>query len=353
MKRTILHIIFWTLYISQDTLLAYLWNSGRRIEFTTSQQLMMALKLCVALLPPKIIFTYALLYFFLDKLLNQDRQKGLTIAIFLSYTIVTVIVTRCIEIFFVYPVLYHNAVRSPSFASAFGFLFTFIDLGYVSGIAVAIKQFRLQLLSKEKEKLLIKEKLETELKYLRNQTNPHFLFNTLNNIYGLARKKSDNTAEVVMRLSKLLRFMIYETRSQFIKIGDEVKMLENFISLEEIRYTRKLTVNFKKNIDNENEMITPLLLLPFVENAFKHGVGENRFDSYINIDLQLTDGELLFYIENTKETNNKEEIIESVGLGNVKRQLELMYNQYELDVKNDAVVFKVTLNVNLRSYANL
>jgi LytS/YehU family sensor histidine kinase len=228
-----------------------------------------------------------------------------------------------------------------------------MDVGFAAGVATVIKQIRLQMAAREKEKNLIKEKLETELKFLRNQTNPHFLFNTLNNIYALARKKSDDTADVVMKLSKLLRFMLYESKKNLIPIGDELKMLDDYIELEKIRYNGKLTLSFLREVDNESEQIAPLLLIPFVENAFKHGVSESRFESFINLDLKLQNSVLLFHIENTKESTGQERVRENIGLSNVRRQLELMYKDYEMDVQNEVNLFKVSLKINLESYENL
>ena len=234
-----------------------------------------------------------------------------------------------------------------------GFLVALMDIGFASGAAVVIKQVRLQLRAKEKEKNLIREKLESELKFLRNQTHPHFLFNTLNNIYALARKKSDETPEAIMKLSKLLRFMLYETSKSSIKIGEEIKMLDDYIELERIRYDGRLTINFLREIDNENELFSPLLLLPFVENAFKHGASESRFESYIHIDMKLKNNILNFNIENTKENNETNELTENIGLKNVKRQLELMYKEYDMVVKNEMSLFKVCLTINLKSNAKV
>jgi len=319
--------------------------------YTVGQRILMGFELCFSLVPPKILFTYFIFYIIFKRVLKENRIILSAVLLTLLALAILLFIERAIATYISYPAIFNW--QETSYWNAFGFLFGIIDIGFIAGIAITIKLIRFQFMVRERENLLIREKLETELKYLKNQTSPHFLFNTLNNIYGLARKKSDDTAEVVMRLSKLLRYMIYETRSQCIKIGDEVRMLENLISLEEIRYTRGLTVNFKKQVDNENEPITPLLLLPFVENAFKHGVGENRFGSSINIDLSLSNGKLHFYIENSKEADKTDEIVDSIGLGNVKRQLELMYKEYSLDVHNESALFKVTLKVNLRSYANL
>ncbi len=316
------------------------------------ERMIMAFQLCAALLPPKILFIYLLLYVLLDRILKPGKRPFFVFALLIA-VILSLLTVRTIEVFFINPVIFHQHASTRPYFYAFGFLFSFIDLGYVSGFAVALHQIRLQFAAKEREKSLLKEKLETELKYLRNQTNPHFLFNTLNNIYGLARRKSDDTAEVVMKLSQLLRFMLYESSKSSVKISEEIKMLDDFINLEKIRYTQKLIVSFEKQIDNGSEPIAPLLLLPFVENAFKHGASENRFESFIRIALELDAGILHFTIENSKEDNNGNHVKDNIGLGNVRRQLELMYRQYDLQVLNELSVFKVILTVNLRSYANL
>jgi sensor histidine kinase YesM len=352
MNRTLWHICFWAAYLVQDTLLAFLWDGSRLHALPVAERMLMAFQLCAALLPPKILFTYLLLYVFLDRIL-KPAKRSLYVFIFIITVITTLFAVRAIEAFFIYPFIYHLASDTRPYFHAFSFLFSFIDLGYVSVFAVAIHQIRLQFADKEREKALIKEKLETELKYLRNQTNPHFLFNTLNNIYGLARRKSDDTAEVVMKLSQLLRFMLYESSKPLIKIGDEIKMLDDFINLEKIRYTQKLEVSFHKKVDNEAEQIAPLLLLPFVENAFKHGASENRFESFIHIALELEGGVLHFHIENSKEDNTDTNEKGNIGLTNVRRQLELMYKQYDLQVLNESSVFKVFLTVNLRSHAHI
>jgi LytS/YehU family sensor histidine kinase len=215
-----------------------------------------------------------------------------------------------------------------------------------------IKFIRDQLASKEKEKAQMKQRYESELKFLRNQTNPHFLMNTLNNIYALARKKSDNTAEVVMRLSEMLRFMLYESGGRFISLADEVRLVENYIEIEMIRYDNRLSLIFNKKIDNDSYRIAPLLLLPFAENAFKHGISETRFESFIYIDLIVEKGLLTFTVENSKDfcRDNGQK---NIGLMNVKRQLELLYRDYQLEVKDDTNIYTINLHINLNSHAEI
>jgi LytS/YehU family sensor histidine kinase len=224
-----------------------------------------------------------------------------------------------------------------------------LDIGYFAGIAAALKLFRMQNLNLRKEKSLVKDKLETELKFLKNQINPHFLFNTLNNIYALARKKSDKTPEVVVRLSKLLRFMLYESAKEAIPIEEELRILEDYVQLEKIRHAKKLDVVFEKEIDNYNQLIAPLILLPFIENAFKHGINETIEETSIVIKIKLTEGQLNFYVMNSHENEPGAPVNENIGLSNVRRQLELMYKDFTLKACNLESTFIVDLNINLNS----
>lgn len=352
-KRISLHIAFWLAYLTEDTTEIYLWDQSLHKGISPSHQLLFALLNSLSSLIPKLLFVYYVIYYNLPKLLNSKKERTKYVAQLLFALILTTILYRAIAVFFQSPVIYKGSVNFGPFFSGRWFLQMLIDIGAASGAAIMIKQVRLQLAGKEKEKDLIRDKLETELKFLRNQTNPHFLFNTLNNIYALARKKSDETADVVMKLSKLLRFMLYETKNEQIPISDEIKVLDDYIELEKIRYNDRLTISFIREIDNEHEQIAPLLLIPFVENAFKHGASESRFESFINLEMTLRDGMLEFNIENSKEQNGKKLNDENIGLTNVRRQLELLYKEHEVSILCEAAVFKVFLKINLRRYANL
>ncbi len=346
MKRIFLHIMFWAAYLSQDILLIYFLNTTR-FKLSPGNELILATENCLVILLPKLFFTYFMLYSSLDKIGKTDTQKKGIIYSIIALA-ASLLLYRGLVIYFVNPVI--NGLNDPlPFFYPLGFLVALMDIGFASGAAIVIKQVRLQLRVKEKEKNLVREKLESELKFLRNQTHPHFLFNTLNNIYALARKKSDETPDVVMKLSKLLRFMLYETSKPSIRIGDEIKMLDDYIELEKIRYDGRLTINFLREVDNESEQISPLLLMPFVENAFKHGASESRFASYIHLDMKLAHGILYFTVENSKEKDK--EVNENIGLKNVKRQLELMYKEYDMVIKNELTCYKVSLTLNLKNNA--
>ncbi|HJS54985.1 MAG TPA: histidine kinase [Chitinophagaceae bacterium] len=195
------------------------------------------------------------------------------------------------------------------------------------------------------------EKQEAELNYLKSQTNPHFLFNTLNNIYSLARDKSDLAPESILRLSKMLRFMLYETGGNYIAIEQELKIINDYIALEKLRYDESLRVNFNHDIEDMKQALPPLLLIPLVENAFKHGVSETRNQPFVDIHLSVNKRQLLFVVKNSSGAFAGEAYVkENIGLSNLRRQLELLYKEYNLSVQQQKSVFVATLKINLASH---
>jgi len=183
--------------------------------------------------------------------------------------------------------------------------------------------------AREQHKLvkLNEQKNAAELNALKNQLNPHFLFNTLNNIYSLALQKSDKTPEVVSGLADMLDYMIYKTDEKFVPIGNEVKLLEDYISLEKVRYGDRFSIDFETNITKPIK-IAPLVLLTFFENAFKHGVSEELEKAIIRGRLESTKTGLTFNLSNTIPTTSKmQKNGECLGLNNVRKQLDLLYGE--------------------------
>jgi hypothetical protein len=200
------------------------------------------------------------------------------------------------------------------------------------------------------QRLLIEKQL-AELNYLKSQTNPHFLFNTLNNIYSLARDKSDLAPESILRLSQILRFMLYEAGGPFIAIEQELKIVGDYIALEKLRYDESLRVIFSNDIEDVKQALPPLLLIPLVENAFKHGVSETRTDPFVDIYLSVNKRQLLFIVKNsTEDIQEKGRLKENIGLSNLRRQLELLYTDYNLSVQPSDSGFIATLKINLASH---
>ena len=343
-------MLFWLACSVQGTLLEYTWIQYVFAKHTQGYIILLAISFNMILLPSKMLFTY----YALDVAVTQPLKKPYKVSIIIIKLtiaiILAIILYRIGAVYFIDPMEYPRAHYT--FASVFDLGWDFVallDIGYVAGIAAALKLFRMQTLTLKHEKSLVKDKLEAELKFLKNQINPHFLFNTLNNIYALARKKSDKTPEVVVRLSKLLRFMLYESAKEAIPIEEEIRILEDYVQLEEIRHTKKLDILFEKEIDNYDQLIAPLILLPFIENAFKHGINETLAETSIEIKIKLVEGQLNFYVKNSHEHEPGAPVNENIGLSNVRRQLELMYNDFTLNACNLERTFIVDLNINLNS----
>lgn len=353
MKRILLHALFWFCYFLLFSYIGVLWDRTTFPHMPLSQLLKVSLTGSFIDLIPQIIFPYYMIYRAINNIVKKKFNIiynifEITVVLFLC-----MLTYRMIDNYIALPYIYKTPRLIHPLFEPMRVTVSILDIVFAFGLMLAIKSVRMQLAAKEREKNLIKEKLETELKFLKNQTNPHFLLNTLNNIYALARKKSDDTAEVVMRLSELLRFMLYESNGKLIKLTDEIKVLEDYLELETLRYNERLTVSFEKDIDSDAYQITPLLLLPFLENAFKHGISETRFESFINITIAAKEHVLKFEIQNSKDSCEQQQSIANIGLVNVKRQLELTYSDYTLNVRNNDSVFKVNLTVKLNSYAEI
>ena len=195
------------------------------------------------------------------------------------------------------------------------------------------------------------EKQSAELSYLKSQTNPHFLFNTLNNIYSLSRDKSDLAPESILRLSKILRYMLYEAGGAYIAVEQELKIIGDYISLESLRYDETLRINFNYNVEDMRQALPPLLLMPLVENAFKHGASETRSQPFVDIHLSIADRQLAFLVRNsTEEHSGNGQVKENIGLSNLRRQLELLYTDYEVAVEQQQSEFLASLKINLASH---
>jgi len=199
----------------------------------------------------------------------------------------------------------------------------------------------------EKEKIKIeKEKLNAELSYLKAQVNPHFLFNTLNIIYTLAIMKSDQTAEAVMKLSKLMRYVITDVHEKFVSIEKEIGYIENFIELHRLRLAKNNQINLHVSGNQEGLQISPFILIPFVENAIKHGTSAIE-PMIIDITIALSNNKLHFLVKNDK-LNIDPQNYDSTGVGNenTKKRLEMIYKKnYTLQITETDKTFEVELNI--------
>jgi len=186
------------------------------------------------------------------------------------------------------------------------------------------------------------ERAKAELELLKNQVNPHFFFNTLNNLYSLSVKHSDKAPEVILKLSEMMRYTIYEGKKELVSLEEEIEYLENYIALHEIRHHRNVDIQFTHNVE-PGEKVPPLMFIVLLENAFKHGVEKLTKDAYVHIHLNCNNGHLRFTIKNNfdAETGKNEE---GIGLENLNRRLKLLYpNTHTLVTQKDAPTYQVEL----------
>ena len=203
---------------------------------------------------------------------------------------------------------------------------------------------------KEKEMIRLQnEKLAAEMKFLKSQTNPHFLFNALNNIYTLTVIKSDAASDNLLKLSDMLRYMLYDCKEAKVPLSKELEYIRNYIDLKLLKDSQGMNVKVDLDDSQPNIMIAPLLFIPFIENAFKHSKIEDLEKGWIAIRLHLEHNHLVFEVRNSMpEEDFTKDAIGGIGLENVKRQLELAYpQQHELniDIKEDS--YNVQLQINL------
>ena len=220
-------------------------------------------------------------------------------------------------------------------------------IGFVTAIKLAIDWIKQKEYLTETNEML----LENELKYLRSQIQPHFFFNTLNNLYSLTIDKSDKAPDLILKLSDLMKYFLYETGKEFQTLENEISHIKDYIEIEKLRYDENLKVNFNINIKTKKVIVKPLILIPLVENAFKHGARNSKKNGYITIDLNATSNLLDFRIENSfeKPTKKIKAQIGGIGLTNLKKRLDLNYGPdfFNLDIIKEKNKYIAHLKIKL------
>jgi LytS/YehU family sensor histidine kinase len=225
----------------------------------------------------------------------------------------------------------------------------FLNLIWILGPAILFAMFKYyknwmnsQTVANEAER----KHLASELQLLKAQLNPHFLFNTFNNLYVLALQKSDKTPAIISRMSDLFHYILYECNATEVPVSKEIKLIEDYIQLEELRYTDRLSITFEKDIDNPDCLIPPMLLYTFIENCFKHGSSPDPGSPWIKLLIRVRNNSFEFEASNSipPANWNDNEIKGGVGLSNIKRRLELIYpKNHQLDIRKENGIFFIRL----------
>jgi len=343
--RIPIHILFWILVLVFYTLL--FGNENR--DYTG------ALKFVIILLPITVVTTYFLNYYLVPKFLLT--KKYLHFALYFLYTLIISITLELNAVMFSLIAVSDFGMTQMSPAS-FNIFYLIAANYLVVFLAVAIKllnhwyQIQNQNLLLEKEGMEIELKLkEAELRLLKAQIHPHFLFNTLNNLYGLALTGSEKTPDIVLKISSLLDFMLYRSTQQRVRLTEEVDYIKDYIELEKLRY-QKIDIEWKQQGVMEDQYIAPMLLQPFVENAFKHGTSKGIQHPWILVKIEIkNNSDLVFTVRNSKSSETQKDnngYTEGIGLKNVKKRLEILYpGHYLLDIQENPDEFGIRLNMEL------
>lgn len=328
------HVLFWVGVFLLDTV-------SRDISFKFYSNGVFAI--CKVI--PQIIASYLTVYYLVPKFLSKKRYVEFAIWFAISAYLISAF-ARFLIVYAAEPILFPPDPYKETIAEIFMEI-KWIVLAYFPATYIMVFFFWLVMylnLSRKNVELQ-NEKTSAELKMLKAQLNPHFLFNTLNNIYSLSLDNSTKTSESIGKLSEILDYVLYRCDSKFVPLSDEIKLLDNYIALEKLRYDDRLQITFEKEVDYDNE-IAPLILLSLVENAFKHGAGEDGGSPEINISLQSKNNTFTFLISNSVANANEEKSNPSIGLKNIKKQLELIYgNNYNLEIEEKSNSFTVTLKI--------
>ncbi|MEO0340659.1 MAG: histidine kinase [Bacteroidota bacterium] len=341
--RILSHLLFWVFYTAFTLISA---NSA-------FDDLQRAAIFVGSTLPIRIVATYFAIYVLVPRLL--DTKKYLTLSLsFVALAIVFGYLNRwSLHVYYV-PMYRPNYdyVEYPlsHFGKAIQNVFSVLTVVFAAIIIKLVKR------NYQKDQItqdLEKERLDAELKFLKGQIHPHFLFNTLNNLYSITLQDSPRASELVLKLSNLLDYMLYEANGALVPLRKEVEQMFNLVELEKLRYGNRLEVAISSTGDMTNKQIPPLLMLPFVENAFKHGISQNVDESFISIDIRIKEDRLTLQVENSKtdfSTKDETGYTKGIGLRNVRRRLQLIYGEedYSLQIFDEDEAFMVILKVPLR-----
>ncbi len=340
------HVLFWMCYIAIYTGIYGYFEDDYGAEFFWA----------MAYLPIKIAATYFTMYFIIPRYFLKKKYVAATLM-----TVLIILLAGFIQRFLDYYVFYPIYAYEFMAGSPFNIpksIKNVLSIYPAVALGAFIKITKHFYSEESKSKELQQQKLEAELNFLKGQIHPHFLFNTLNNLYALTLKKSENSPEVVLKLSDLLSFMLYECNSRTVSLQKELDLIENYISLEKLRYDDRLTINYEVEGEIIGSQIPPMLLLPFVENAFKHGTSESIDKVWVDINIKVEDQKLHLTVRNSNGYDPEEkaefEYQKGIGLKNVKRRLELLYEDaYELNIHDTDEEYSVTLKIEMDELLNI
>lgn len=349
-KRILLHLVFWIVYLGV-TVFNELFLSPSFLASPSADWVSYSLLTQSLFLTVKLAGVYYTLYLFIPRWSKTNRKFRMAIEA-LIVSVILVFAYRMIMRYIIWEYFSEVPKSIPNLSMVARYVYSFMDILQVVAIAAAIKLARLRIAAIRNEKALLQEKYTSEIRHLKSQINPHFLFNTLNSIYALARSNSPNNAASVIQLSNILRYMLYETEKSLTGIQAELKNIDDYIALQQLRFGNRVRIVKDIQLDDYPLQITPLLILPLIENAYKHGAEQDTEMTEIRIIVRQEKAILNVTIENSFPNQKQETLpVSGIGLANIKRQLELLYLEHTFENKKENNIFRVNMRINTTTYA--
>lgn len=335
-QKIVTHVLVWT-FVLFSFVIWDMNNNGHDFFFAFSNEI-------INLFFIGILIYLNLLYLIPNYLTEKRFSSYIGLLLFASIIITPIKIIILYFKFSNFPSMQAKLVEDKDFY----FVTTFV-VGLISTLGKIVLDWWQHLRVKKE---LETQTMQSELRFLKSQINPHFLFNTLNNLYALTLKKSDKAPEIVIKLSEMMRYMLYECNEKQVLLSKEINYIRNYLDLERLRQGKNIEINFDVEGSISEQQIAPLMFIPFLENSFKHGLNNHISQGFVNIKLAVSDHLVYFFIENSKPSNsptpNPNRKSGGIGLVNVKRRLNILYpNNYELDISNNPKSYAVTLNINL------
>ena len=352
-RRVLVHVVFWLIIFSYEAV-----QTSFTIEGTDTMLLFTLREVLTIML-----VHYFLAYYAIPKFLLKAWWVYFLLSAILCYVILTASLYYSLYFLQENDLVTGYLTRLVDFYLKEGFLSSLADPDIIYNtfnanlsltfsllikITTSFFYSNIQKLTLEKENIaLAKEKTELELSFLKAQVNPHFFFNTLNNIYSLIEDKDAVAANIVLKLSDLMRYSLYESNHARIPLVRELRFIQDYVNLEKIRHKEHVVIDVDFPPVSSGLIITPLILIAFVENAFKHGINNTIYASWVKISASVEGNTLIFTVKNSKPRKLRKEVVQGgIGLVNARRRLDLLYaNQYTLTVQNQPTFYDVHLTL--------
>jgi len=354
------HVVFWTtwcFYFAFTYLVPTYWVpaynfSGPLPQIKQYGVLVSCLRIlmnCTLMTLAHMALVYGIIYFFIPRYLKYKSKFLITVALIAFILFVSCI--NYLEFLLIFSIStrlgYFSSMPTMSFIVPLWLRQIIFNYPTVIGFAFAIKLLKRWYLKQQETEQLTREKINAELQLLRSQVHPHFLFNTLNNIYSFILNGSARAPEIIEKLSSLLNYILNECNSALVPLEKELALIQNYLALERIRYGESLSMSLHIQGNASGKMITPLLLIPFIENSFKHGTSRMLTHPWVKLDINIENETLEFKISNNKPpANNEAPNKKGIGLCNVKKRLQLLYpGQHSLSIAENEMSYEVSMNI--------